>query len=53
MRVAKYWRNRKLRYRLVRNMERYGIVGSRPKPQGHGSKSPEYQPDVSRVKVLS
>ena len=53
MQVAKYWRNRKLRYRLVRNTERYGNLGSLLKPQGLGGKSPEKKLDVARVKVLS
>ncbi len=53
MRVAKHWRNRKLRYRLVRNLKRNSSEGSHFEPKRLGGRSRDYQPDVLPVKVLS
>ena len=53
MHVARYWRTKKLRYRLVRIMDRNGSerVRSAMKPQDNSSR--DHLPDVKRVKVPS
>ena len=52
MRVAKYWRNRKLRYRLIRKMEGKGNRSDRLVAKDSGSASPDYLPEAKPVKVL-
>jgi len=53
MHVAKYWRTKKLRYRLIRLVERNGseLAMSEAEPRGRISRN--HQPDVKRVKVPS
>ena len=52
MQVAKYWRNQKLRYRLIRLVERNRSEGVVSEAESHDRISRDHQPDVKRVKVL-
>ena len=53
MRVAKHWRNQKLRYRLIRKMDRIRNDGSQSEPTRLASRSRDHQPVAMQVKVFS
>ena len=53
MRVAKHWRNRKLRYRLIRNSDQYRREGSHFEQKRLGGRARDSQTNVMPVKVLS
>ncbi len=52
MQVAKYWRNKKLRYRLIMSVEQKGCERATSEAAPRGRISRVHQPDVKRVKVL-
>ena len=53
MRVAKYWRSRKLRYRLVRTMAGSEEAHGGSQANGAEAKAREYPAERKRVKGLA
>ena len=53
MRVAKHWRNQKLRYRLIGTLDRNANEASHSEQKRLVSRSRIQQPVAMRVKVLS
>lgn len=53
MRVAKHWRNQKLRYRLIRTLDRNANEASLSERKRLVCRAREHQPAALRVKVMS